>query len=155
MHGLLVSGASITITIAHHYSSAQNSSCSVCATKMNDSSNKQAYFPFRSMLRWCPMGSRVPSTVYWPSSLQVSNWTAALKGLPNKTPLTLCSFFNHPRNWLHCSECPPHIIKRQAASWDGKLCLWDGLPPWTMENWSFSAEDACWFPEWDAWIAKR
>lgn len=155
MHRLLVSGASITITIAHHYSSAQNSSGSVCAIKMNDSSNKQAYLPFRSMLRWCPTGSWAPSTVYWPSSLQVSNWTAALKGPPNKTPLTLCSFFNHPRNWLHCSECPPHIIKRQAASWDRKLCLWDGLPSWTMENWSVTAEDACWFPEWDAWIAKR
>lgn len=108
--------------------------------------------------RCCADVSRVqgaPSTVYWPSILQVSNWTAALKGPPNKTPLTLCSFFNHPRNWLHCSECPPHKTKRQAASWDGMLCLWDGLPSWTMENWSVSAEDACWFPEWDAWIAKR
>lgn len=87
------------------------------------------------------------STIYWPFSLQVSNWTAALKGPPNKTPLTLCSFFNHPRNWLHCTECPSHIIKRQAASWDGKLCLWDGVPSWSMENWRVSAEDACCFHE--------
>lgn len=107
----------------------------------------QAYFPFRSMLRWCPMGSRSPSTDHWPSGLQVSNWAAALKGPANKTPLTLCSFFNHPRNWLHCTECPPHIIKRQTASWDGKLCLWDGVPSWSMENWSVSAEDACCFHE--------
>lgn len=114
---------------------------------MNDSSKKQAYSPFRSMVCWCPMGSWPPSTVYWPFSLQVSNWTAALKGLPNKTALTLCSFFNHPRNWLHCTECTPHIIKRQVASWDGKLCLWDGVPSWSMENWSVSAEDACCYHE--------